>query len=341
VVFDKTGTLTEGRPKVVQVGVVASPGIGGDPPDSETALLQDAAALQAGSEHPLARAVVQEAQARGLAPPAAREVHAVAGRGLEGRLAGPGERRLRIASTRWAEELGIDTAAGAAAQAQGHSVSWLLEASGAMADGAGAPTGSASKVPASGETAAWHARGWIAFGDEPKAGAAEAVRALRAAGLRIVLLSGDNRGAAEAVARRLGIDDVRAEVLPADKAAVINELRQHGRVAMVGDGINDAPALAAADVGLAMSTGTDVAMETAGLTLMRGDPGLVLEALQLSRAITRKIHQNLFWAFAYNVVGIPLAALGWLSPVVAGGAMALSSVSVLGNALLLARWKPH
>jgi P-type Cu+ transporter len=158
--------------------------------------------------------------------------------------------------------------------------------------------------------------------------------------LRTVLLSGDNRGAAEAVARRLGIAEVRAEVLPGDKAAVIAELRRGARIAMVGDGINDAPALAAADVGLAMATGTDIAMETAGLTLMRGDPRLVPEALQLSRAITRKIRQNLFWAFAYNVVGIPLAAAGLLSPVVAGAAMALSSVSVLGNALLLGRWRP-
>jgi len=159
-----------------------------------------------------------------------------------------------------------------------------------------------------------------------------------------VLVSGDNRGAAQAVARQLGIDDVRAEVLPADKAQVVAALREglptNAKVAMVGDGINDAPALAAADVGLAMATGTDVAMETAGLTLMRGDPALVVEALALSRAVTAKIRQNLFWAFAYNVVGIPLAALGALSPVVAGAAMALSSVSVISNALLLRRWRP-
>jgi len=158
------------------------------------------------------------------------------------------------------------------------------------------------------------------------------------------MLSGDNRGAAEAVGRALGIDEVRAEVLPGDKATVVAELRQGlrrgERVAMVGDGINDAPALAAADVGLAMGTGTDVAMESAGLTLMRGDLGLVLEAIELSRAVTRKVRQNLFWAFAYNVVGIPLAAAGFLSPVFAGAAMALSSVSVLSNALLLRRWRP-
>jgi Cu+-exporting ATPase len=160
-----------------------------------------------------------------------------------------------------------------------------------------------------------------------------------------VLISGDNRGAAEALARQVGIQDVHAEVLPGDKAEVVASLRTGllagARVAMVGDGVNDAPALAAADVGLAMSTGTDAAMQSAGLTLLRGDPELVAEAYELSRAISRKLRQNLFWAFAYNVVGIPLAALGALSPMLAGGAMALSSVSVVGNALLLGRWKPR
>jgi Cu+-exporting ATPase len=186
-------------------------------------------------------------------------------------------------------------------------------------------------------------RGLFAFGDAPKPEAAAAIAALHAQGVRCVLVSGDNRGAAESVARRLGIDEVHAEVLPADKAQVVASLRNGlapgEKVAMVGDGINDAPALAAADVGLAMATGTDVAMESAGLTLMRGDLRLVPEALALSRAVTRKIHQNLFWAFAYNVVGIPAAALGFLTPVIAGAAMALSSVSVVSNALLLRRWR--
>ena len=313
IAFDKTGTLTEGRPRVVAL----HPADGGD----EAALLSDAAALQAGSEHPLARAVTELAAQRTLAVPPADGVRAEAGRGVEGRVAG---RALRIASARWAGELGIRTGDAEAAQSEGRSVSWLLEQ----------------------RRETWVSRGWISFGDEPKAGAAEAMRRLHAEGIRTVLLSGDNRGAAEAVARRLGIDEVRAEVLPADKAAMVSALKAEaagrggGRVAMVGDGINDAPALAAADVGLAMATGTDVAMATAGLTLMRGDPALVHEALQLSRAITRKIRQNLFWAFAYNVVGIPLAAFGLLSPVVAGAAMAMSSVSVLANALLLSRWKP-
>ncbi|WP_158288841.1 heavy metal translocating P-type ATPase [Rubrivivax albus] len=312
VAFDKTGTLTEGRPQLVAAQALDS---------DDRALLADAAALQAGSEHPLARAVMQAAQDQALAVPAAKGLRAEAGRGLEGEVDG---RALRIASTRWADELGVDTTAAAAVQAEGRSVSWLLERQG--------------------ET--WAARGWLAFGDEPRASAADTIRRLHTAGLRTVLVSGDHRAAAEAVARRLGIDEVRAEVLPADKAAVVAALKADardgmgGRVAMVGDGINDAPALAAADVGLAMATGTDVAMATAGLTLMRGDPALVVEALQLSQAIVRKIHQNLFWAFAYNVVGIPLAALGYLSPMVAGAAMALSSVSVLANALLLSRWRP-
>jgi Cu+-exporting ATPase len=161
-------------------------------------------------------------------------------------------------------------------------------------------------------------------------------------GIRTVMLSGDSRGAAQAVAARLGIERVEAEILPQDKAALITALRQEagGAVAMVGDGINDAPALGAADVGIAMGTGTDVAMQTAGITLMRGDPTLVAEAIGLARSTDAKIKQNLFWAFAYNVIGIPLAAFGLLSPMLAGAAMALSSVSVLSNALLLKRWRP-
>ena len=181
----------------------------------------------------------------------------------------------------------------------------------------------------------------LAFGDALKPQSAGAVARLRALGIASVLVTGDNRGAGEAAGRALGIDDVRSEVLPEDKAAVVAALRaSRGTVAMVGDGINDAPALAAADIGIAMGTGTDVAMQTAGITLMRGDPSLVADALDISRRTHAKIRQNLFWAFVYNVVGVPLAALGLLSPVIAGAAMALSSVSVVSNALLLARWKP-
>jgi Cu+-exporting ATPase len=188
------------------------------------------------------------------------------------------------------------------------------------------------------------ARALLAFADEPKPGAAAALLALRERGLRLVMISGDNLGAAQAMARRLGLrpeaGEVLANVLPGDKAAQVRALRvgQHV-VAMVGDGVNDAPALAAADVGIAMGNGTDVAMHAAGITLMRGDPALVGAALDISRRTVRKIRQNLFWAFIYNVAGIPLAALGVLSPVVAGAAMALSSVSVMANALLLRRWK--
>jgi Cu+-exporting ATPase len=181
----------------------------------------------------------------------------------------------------------------------------------------------------------------LAFGDALKAGAREAVAALHAQGVRTVLLSGDNRGSAQAAAAALGIDEVMAEVLPADKATTIAGLRGEGRVvAMVGDGINDAPALAAADVGIAMATGTDVAMHTAGITLMRGDPRLVADAIGISRRTYSKIRQNLFWAFFYNVVGIPLAAFGFLNPIIAGAAMAFSSVSVVANALTLRRWRP-
>ncbi len=313
VAFDKTGTLTEGKPVLVEMRPAGA---------TELSLLATAAALQAGSEHPLARAVVAAADARSLARPAVTQLQAVAGRGIEGRIDGL---RHVLGSSRWMQELGVDTSpladAAAQAQAAGRSVSWLATA------------GAAPRL-----------LGLLAFGDTLKPGAAEAVASLRAAGVRTVLVSGDNRGAAHAVAAALGIDDVRAEVLPADKAAVIGALRDGlpagARVAMVGDGVNDAPALAAADIGIAMGTGTDVAMQAAGVTLMRGDVGLVPAAIDISRRTSAKIRQNLFWAFVYNVVGIPLAAFGLLSPVIAGAAMAMSSVSVVGNALLLQRWAP-
>jgi len=309
VAFDKTGTLTEGKPRVV-----AMQAVDGD----VAALLQRAAALQAGSEHPLARAVTQAAREQALAVPAAADTRAVAGRGIEGRVGGVA---LKLGSARWMDELGVDRSALAAAatalQGEGRTVSWL-----AAAD-AGAPP---------------RAIGLLAFGDTLKPTAAAAVRSLHALGVRTVLVSGDNLGSTQAVAAQLGIDDVRAEVLPPDKAAVVAALHaQAAVVAMVGDGINDAPALAAADVGIAMATCTDVAMHAAGVTLMRGDPALVAEAIELSRATTAKIRQNLFWAFGYNVIGIPLAAFGLLNPVIAGAAMAFSSVGVVTNALLLQR----
>jgi Cu+-exporting ATPase len=305
VAFDKTGTLTVGKP----VLAVFKP--------LENDALALAAALQAGSEHPLARAV--SAAAKGLELKPALDVSAVAGRGIEGRVAG---RRLVIGSSRWMRELGVDLAPleteAAQAEGAGQSVSWL-------ADLTGAPRLVAM----------------MAFGDEPRSEAREAVEQLHRRGVRTIMLTGDNRRAAEAVARRLGIKDVRAEVLPADKAAAVEALRKGGSpVAMVGDGVNDAPALAAADLGIAMGSGTDVAMHAAGVTLMRSDPRLVPAALDIARRTRAKIRQNLFWAFVYNVVGIPLAALGILSPVIAGAAMALSSVSVVGNTLLLKRWNP-
>jgi P-type Cu+ transporter len=183
--------------------------------------------------------------------------------------------------------------------------------------------------------------GLLAFGDTLKPNAKAAIDRLHALGIRTALLTGDNRGSAEAVAKALGIDEVRAEVLPADKSSLVEAFRRQGHVlAMVGDGINDAPALAAADLGIAMATGTDVAMHASSITLMRGDPALVANALDVSRRTYSKIRQNLFWAFIYNLVGIPLAAFGLLNPMVAGAAMAFSSVSVVSNALLLRRWRP-
>ena len=363
VAFDKTGTLTEGRPQLVEARASAAL------PGGRAELLALAAALQRASEHPLARAVLQAAQAEAIEVPQADTPQAVAGRGIEGRVNG---RWLRLGSSVWMAELGVvDAELQQQAQAwaaMGRSVSWLAEVmpSGAQDRTTGGATDRASdsvseSPPRQAASAAplttSRALGLLAFGDLAKPGAARAVAALQREGLRVVLLSGDNRGAAEATARAVGISDpadVFAEVLPGDKARVVQSLRDglagsgkagQRRVAMVGDGVNDAPALAAADVGLAMTHadggGTDVAMQTAGLTLLRGDPLLVVEALQLSRAISRRIRQNLFWAFAYNVVGIPLAAFGLLSPVVAGAAMALSSVSVISNALLLGRFKPQ
>ena len=317
VAFDKTGTLTLGRP--VLTGLLAADGLDGDE------LLKTAASLQSGSEHPLARAVVAAAKDKGLPLDPPQGVRAVPGRGTEGEV---GARAYRIGSLRWMDELGVVqgplAARAAELQRQGATVSALAE----RVDGG-----------------AIVLRMLMAFGDEPKPGAQAALAELRARGIRPVMISGDNRGAAEVMAHRLGLrpDDgeVMAEVLPGDKAALVAKLKAGGTtVAMVGDGVNDAPALAAADVGLAMGNGTDVAMHAAGITLMRGDPGLVAAALDISDRTVAKIRQNLFWAFAYNVAGIPLAALGYLNPVVAGAAMALSSVSVMANALLLKRWKP-
>ena len=320
VAFDKTGTLTVGRPRLTTLAVAS--GV------LEADVLAVVASLQSGSEHPLAHAVLDAAKERGLAFVPPDNVRAVPGKGSEGEV---GVRSFLVGSLRWMDELQVNMTAMAQQafdlQAQGATVSAVVERT----------------------TNGLTLLALLAFGDEPKAGAKEALAMLRARGIRTVMISGDNRGAAEAMARRLGLNpeagEVMAEVLPGDKAAAVVALKTGGHtVAMVGDGVNDAPALTAADVGMAMANpgggGTDVAMHAAGITLMRGDPLLVAAALDISDRTVAKIRQNLFWAFAYNAAGIPLAALGYLNPVLAGAAMAMSSVSVMSNALLLKRWKP-
>jgi Cu+-exporting ATPase len=367
VAFDKTGTLTLGQPSVT-----AFEPIGGMGRDEALAL---AAAVQRHSDHPLARAVVKayeaatavaaggataevvdaaetaempqtpahatstvrSATARSATPlahdrpatapalhphvPQATAARAVAGRGVE---ADVGGRTLALGSTRWLDELGIvlpPTLASRAheLEAAGNTVSWLMQRD--------------REAPV--------ALALIAFGDTVKPTARAAVERLAQMGIHSVLVTGDNHGSAASVARALGIDEFHAGVLPDDKARVIRDLkiRRAGIVAMAGDGINDAPALAAADIGIAMATGTDVAMHAAGITLMRGDPALVADAVDISRRTWRKIQQNLFWAFVYNLIGIPLAAFGLLNPMLAGAAMAFSSVSVVTNALLLRTWR--
>ena len=310
VVFDKTGTLTVGKPQVVDM--LTAPGT------SAASLLQLAAAIQSGSEHPLAHAVIARASEQQIAMLQASNVQALPGRGLSATVEG---RALQLGSSRLMQELGLDfgalTARASELENSGHTISWIAE------------IGTPNRL-----------LGLIAFGDQIKDSAQRAVSRLHALGIDTVLLSGDNQGSANAVGHALGIRHVIAQVLPADKTEKIAALKKTGQVvAMVGDGINDAPALAAADVGIAMATGTDVAMHAAGITLMRGDPALVADAIAISRRTYNKIRQNLFWAFIYNLVGIPLAAFGLLNPIFAGAAMAVSSVSVISNALLLRRWK--
>ncbi|WP_345815567.1 heavy metal translocating P-type ATPase [Paraburkholderia sp. PREW-6R] len=370
VAFDKTGTLTLGQPSVTAFEPL-------DGMDRAEALAL-AAAVQRQSDHPLARAVVNayeasadaeriasgaDAAATGTTPSAgsaasvaiatsaeatvaepaatpatsiatppvatggakatatATGARAVAGRGVE---ADVGGRSLALGSTRWLDELGIELppqarARAEALEASGNTVSWLMER--------------ASQTP--------RALALIAFGDTLKPTARAAIQRLKDMGIRSVLVTGDNEGSAASVAKALGIDEYHAGVLPDGKARVIHDLKicSAGIVAMAGDGINDAPALAAADIGIAMATGTDVAMHAAGITLMRGDPALVADAIDISRKTWRKIRQNLFWAFIYNLIGVPLAAFGLLNPMLAGAAMAFSSVSVVTNALLLRTWR--
>jgi Cu+-exporting ATPase len=308
IIFDKTGTLTEGKPAVTEV---ASNGI------DQQRLIVLAAAAQTGSEHPLARAVL--AKAKGLVLPKLEEFESHPGMGLTARVDGLsiaiGNRMLM---KRYGAVLDPLAATAERLEEQARTVMWVA--------GVDTPT---------------KLLGIIAVADPLKPTAREAVRNLQEKGIETVLLTGDNERAAAAVARQVGIERVLAGVLPGDKAAEVRRLQGDGkRVGMVGDGINDAPALAAADVGIAMGTGTDVAMETAGVTLMRGNPLLVGDAIAVSRATYSKIRQGLFWAFIYNIVGLPLAAFGLLNPLIAGAAMAFSSVSVVTNALLLRRWHP-
>ena len=340
VTFDKTGTLTAGHPTLTVIKAV-----GGDA--SNAAVLRLAAALQRGSEHPLAKAVLDAQTARGGDVPASDQTQALPGKGLQGDVEG---RRVWLGSGALMRDLGVATdvlkVAAREAEAAGYTVSWLAAddapatSTGAAATSAGNGTSANDAGPNIG-TPAPTLLGLLAFGDTIRPESAAAVAELHRLGVQVVLLTGDNAGSAAAVADALNIDHVESQMLPADKVAAVARLRAEGRrVAMVGDGINDAPALATADVGIAMASGSDVAMQTAGITLMRNDPGLVADAIAISRRTTHKIHQNLFWAFAYNVVGIPLAAMGWLNPVLAGTAMALSSVCVVSNAVLLRRWSP-
>ena len=309
-VIDKTGTLTEGRPKVASV--LPAPGF------DEAQVLKLAASVERGSEHPLAAAIVAAAAERKLELATASDFDSPAGKGVTGTVEG---KKIALGNARFLSELNIDTSA------------VREEAERLRSDGA-----TAVFLAVDGKTA-----GVIAVADPIKQTTPEALRALAADGIRVVMLTGDNRTTAQSAARRLGIAEVEAEVLPGQKSAVVEKLRREGRVvAMAGDGVNDAPALAAAEVGIAMGTGSDVAIESAGITLLKGDLTGIVKARALSAAVMRNIRQNLFFAFLYNALGVPVAAgvlypaLGLLlSPIVSAAAMALSSVSVIGNALRL------
>jgi Cu+-exporting ATPase len=311
-IVDKTGTLTMGKPTLTDTVAL------GDM--AETDLLSLAAALERGSEHPLADAIVEGAKAAGAAKQEATDFEAVTGKGVRGRIDG---RAVALGNTAMMQDMGLDT---------------------------GVAEAEADTLRTQGKTAMFIAvdgalAGIVAVADPIKDGAAEAIKALHATGLRVIMATGDNERTAQAVAGRLGIDEVRAGILPEAKKDLIDQLRREGRkIAMAGDGVNDAPALAAADVGIAMGTGADVAMESAGITLLGGDLMGIVRARKLARATLRNIKQNLFFAFAYNSLGVPIAAgllypfTGLLlSPMIAAAAMSLSSVSVISNALRLRR----
>jgi Cu+-exporting ATPase len=306
VVFDKTGTLTRGAMTLAEVV--------SDEPD----FLRLVASLEDASEHPVARAVAAGAAARGLAFEKVQDFEAKPGRGVSGRV---GETQIYVGTLRWLQELGIELP-----EDLDHS---------------------RAEIEASGRSVligAWggRARGIMAVADEPRPSAARATARLRALGVHLGLVTGDNQRAAEALAGELGIDDVRAEALPEDKAEHIRALQEGGaHVAFVGDGINDAPALTQADLGIAIGSGSEVAIQAGGVVLVSGDPELAADALALARRTYRTIAENLFWAFGYNAFALPIAALGFLDPMIAAGAMAFSSLSVVGNSLRLRRFQPR
>jgi Cu+-exporting ATPase len=319
--FDKTGTLTEGKPKVTQILLADSDHF------SEQQVLVFARSIQEGSEHPLARAVIQLSEERKIGAVRATDIRTLAGRGIEGSVVSnltdnmDSKLALWFGSKKMMQEQMVNLEFFGREilqyENEGKTISFLAERD--------------SKKLLAG----------FVFSDSVKVNSRQTILELKKLGIKPILITGDNKGSANAVAKQLGIDQVEAEVLPQDKATVIEKLRKCGEIiAMVGDGINDAPALAVAHVGFAMSSGTDVAMHSAGVTLMRGDPMLLPSAIELSRKTYHKIKENLFWAFIYNIIGIPLAMAGFLNPMIAGAAMAFSSVSVVTNALLLKRWKP-
>lgn len=306
IAFDKTGTLTEGKPVLAHLHSFS---------DSDHDNISLSASLQSGSEHPLAQAILNYAQSLQITFESSKDVKAIAGKGLTGKVK---ERVLELGSRKLLGDLETKELEVLREEREelGETVSFLIDQS-------------ERTVLA-----------MVSFTDQIKESARLGISELKNLEIKTLMLTGDNRGSAQRVARELGIDDIKSELLPQDKTQIIRDLKAKGEiVGMVGDGINDAPALAAADVGIAMSTGTDVAMHSSGITLMSGDPLKIVDAISLSKATYRKIQQNLFWAFIYNIIGIPLAALGYLNPMIAGAAMAFSSVSVVLNSLLLKRWK--
>ncbi len=308
ILFDKTGTLTVGKPILTDAQAFDR---------NDNRLLTIAASIQLGSEHPLASPLIRAAEERNLKLTRPRSIKAIPGKGLIAELTG---QQVSIGNAALMNDLNITPSM------MGEGLIKTYESAGKTA-----------VTVALGDRAI----GVLAFVDQARESAQEAIETLKKQGIRTVMITGDTELAAKNIADQVGVDEFLARVQPEGKNEVVNNLKKQGyRVAMVGDGINDGPALAAAGLGIAMGSGTDVALETAGVTLMRSEPKMIPAALDISKATLRKIRQNLFWAFIYNIIGIPLAAMGLLSPVIAGAAMAMSSVSVVTNAMLLRRWKP-